>query len=230
MGLDARVLTTLLPLLTQSTENDKVLWREQFSYYQTRFLEWDVAIKRTGDIVTIVLRDKNGRSLGQDDVDDDRARALHDAVLAQTTDDPAEVSLTQLLSMKQQDRVFLPVSWQKIGVTAGQTTGVPMDIPGMSLTAFPLAHAGSLVSVGIVLSEAVTAGFIRLELTSNGTPTGKTLDITSAQGTKHIWEFAAGELSGSKGQELGINWGSNTGLLPSGTIELNVFFEVQWII
>lgn len=228
MALDTRITSVLFPLLTQSTTNNLVIWFSRSGYYQTGYFDWLIAIKRTDAIVAVIIYDRKGTLVAEGDVDDAKARALHDAVVAQSVLDPSEVSLTQLIGTRQLDRVFLPVIWQKKNVTANQTTGVPMDIVGLAIKQLPLSRNGSLMSVGVVLSTAVTAGFIRLEMTRDGVATGKTLDITSATGTKRVWEFAANELIGTKGQDLGVNWGSNAALLPTNTIELNVFFEVQW--
>lgn len=226
MALDSRVITTLVPLLTQATSNDKAVWRLRQGVYQTRFRDWDVAASRSGAIVTIVLRDVRGVALGEEGFDDDRARALHDAILAQTADTET-VSVTQFISSESLDRTFLPVTFQETNVIANQSTGVALGVVGTSLEQIPMARAGSIMSLGIVLTSAVTAGLLRLELTRNGTDTGRTFDITS--GDKKIWELEAGQLSFTKGQELGLKWGSSAALAPTG-FEMNVFFEVQWII
>ncbi len=125
-------------------------------------------------------------------------------------------------------RTYLPAFWQKIGVTAGQATGVAMGITNITRTEIPLARKGSIVSVGITVTSAVTAGLIRFELTKNETPTGKTFDMTSSSGLEQIWEFDPGALVGDKGDDLGVLWGSSGALLPTGTIEAVLYFEVQW--
>ncbi len=125
-------------------------------------------------------------------------------------------------------RTYLPGFWKKVGVTANQATGLAMEIPGITKTALPFARRGSVVSVGVTLTAVVTAGLIRFELTKNGTPTGETFDMTSSSGTEQIWEFDPGVLVGEKGDELGILWGSSAALLPTGTIEAVLYFEVQW--
>jgi len=224
MALDSRVITTLVPLMTQSTGADRTWWRLRLGWYQTRFRRWDVAVKRVVDTVTIQMRDVRGQALGQEDYDDDRARDLHDAILAQTAD-PATVSITRFIAQESLDRVYLPVVWQESNVTANQATGVELSLIGLSMTQFALPRAGSILALGIMLSQAVTAGLLRLEITRNGTDTGKTFDVTS--GDRKLWEFEAGELSFNKGQELGVKWGSNAALSPTG-FELDLVFEVQW--
>lgn len=125
-------------------------------------------------------------------------------------------------------RTFLPAIWKKTGITAGQTTGLPMPIVGITRDELPFPRRASIVSVGIVLTAVVTAGLIRFELTKNGSATGRTLDMDSTSGTKQIWEIDPGLLVGDKGDELGVLWGSSAGLLPDGTIEAGIYFEIQW--
>ena len=122
-------------------------------------------------------------------------------------------------TLNRSDRVFPPCFWKAVGVTSGQGTGVVMPIPGISMTGFPFPRAASLMSIGIMLSEPVTDGFLRFEVLKNGVPTGKTFDMTSATGKRQIWEFEAGKLTAGKGTEIGFQWGSNASFAPSGVIE-----------
>lgn len=132
---------------------------------------------------------------------------------------------TQVKSPRQ----FFPPEWIKSSIPAGQTTGVPMEIVGVPLiNSMPMPRPGSIVSVGLVLSQAVTNQFIRFEITKNGSGTGKTKDMSSAEGTKQIWEFEPGVLPFSKGDELGFNWGSHPAMAPSGIIEALIVVEVQF--
>lgn len=126
------------------------------------------------------------------------------------------------------NRCFLPSFWKVTGVTSGQATGVPMNLLGVTRDSIPMARRASIVSVGFLLSEAVTAGLIRVEATLNGADTSRTFDLTSSHGTKTIWEFDPGDTVLDKGDELGFKWGSSGTLAPSGTIELACFVEVQW--
>lgn len=126
------------------------------------------------------------------------------------------------------NRCFLPSFWKATGVTSGQTTGVPMSLIGITRDSMPLARKASIVSVGMMLSEAVTAGFLRVQATLNGADTAKTFDLTAAQGTKTIWEFEPGDIVLGKGDEVGFKWGSSGTLAPSGSIEVTCFVEVQW--
>ncbi len=129
----------------------------------------------------------------------------------------------------KQSRSWLPVSWGKSGFTSGQAVGVAMEINGFpaGIKEIALARNTSLVTIGILLSSAVTAGLIRFEIVKNGSATGKTFDMTSSEGLKTMWEFNPGILTGAKGDTVGLLWGSSGSLNPSGTIDGVVFFEVQ---
>jgi len=132
-------------------------------------------------------------------------------------------------TVSKSKRAFLPVIWNKTDFTAGQLIGVPMAIGGFpsSIVEFTLPRKSSILSIGIMLSAAVTAGFIRFELTKNGVATGKTVDMNVAAGTRKLWEFEPGALVCNKGNEIGILWGSNNTMAPSGSIDGVLFIEVQ---
>lgn len=126
-------------------------------------------------------------------------------------------------------RAFLPVQWTKGGFTAGQTVGIAMQISGFpaSIDEMSLLRKTSLLTVAIILSAVPTAGFIRFMLTKNGADTGKTFDMDSTTGLRQAWEFRPGELTGVKGDRVGVKWGSSGSLLPSGSIDGVVLLEVQ---
>jgi hypothetical protein len=126
-------------------------------------------------------------------------------------------------------RQFFPPEWIKTAIPAGQATGVPMEIAGVpTIKTVPMPRSGSIVSAGIVLSEPVTAQFIRFAITKNGAETSKTTDMVPGDGSAKIFEVEPGRLVFEKGDRLGINWGSHPGMLPSGVIEALIIFEVQF--
>jgi len=127
------------------------------------------------------------------------------------------------------NRIFIPGFWKAENVTASQGTGIPMIVPGIPFATWAFPRSAALTSVGLRLTEAITAGFLRLVVTKNGTETAKLLDLTSSHGTKYLWELSASNLVGNKGDELGFNWGSNAAFAPSGSIDLVVYAEIQWV-
>ncbi len=126
-------------------------------------------------------------------------------------------------------RAYLPVVWSVTGIAANVVApGQVMSLNGLPFNEFPLARDGSIVSVGIKISAAVTAGLIRFELTKGGVLTAEQFDMDSSSGLKSIWEFEPGELTFAKADEVGINAGSSAALLPAGTIDAILGIEVQW--
>jgi hypothetical protein len=127
-----------------------------------------------------------------------------------------------------QPRQFLPGVWAHTNFAAGQTTGVAMALAGWpsGFKAVVLPRQMSLVTVMVGLTAAVTSGFLRFELTKNGTDTGKTLDMDSSHGQIRVVKFVPGALVGDEGDRIGIKWGSHPSLAPSG-IDGVVTFEVQ---
>ena len=117
-----------------------------------------------------------------------------------------------------QPRQFLPGAWAKEDFSAGQTTAVAMAIAGWpsGLDVIVLPRRMSLVTVMVGLTMAVSAGFIRFELTKNGIGTGKTIDMDASQGTLRVVKLTPGSLVGDEGDRIGVQWGSHPSLAPSG--------------
>lgn len=132
-------------------------------------------------------------------------------------------------TVNKSPRAFLPAQWTKLGFTAGQAVGVPLQIGSFpaSINEMSLIRETSLLAVAIILSAVPTAGFVRFELTKNGVDTGKTFDMDTTTGLRQVWEFRPGELTGDKGDRVGVKWGSSGSLLPSGSIDGVVLLEVQ---
>lgn len=132
-------------------------------------------------------------------------------------------------TVEKSPRAFLPAQWTKEGFTAGQVVGVAMQVSSFpaSIVEMSFLRKTSLLTVAIILSAVPAAGFIRFMLTKNGADTGKTFDMDSTTGLRQLWEFKPGELTGVKGDRVGVKWGSSGALLPSGTIDGVVLLEVQ---
>jgi hypothetical protein len=133
-------------------------------------------------------------------------------------------------TIDQSRRVFLPAEWRAASIPAGQATPIALAIPGFTaIDAMPLAERATLRSVGIVLSQPVTAGLIRFQLTRDGALVGPTFDMTSASGDKAQWTFKPGELVGAKGAAVGVALGTSGTLAPAGVIEALVVIDVQFV-
>lgn len=126
-------------------------------------------------------------------------------------------------------RFWLPVSWGVQDFAAGQTTPQAMPINGFpaGIYEFSLPRKMSLVTVGIELDAAVTAGFIRFQLARNGSLINGNLDMDSGAGLRRLIEFTPGELVGDKGDRIGIAWGSSGTLAPAGSIDGIILMEME---
>lgn len=129
-----------------------------------------------------------------------------------------------------QPRAFLPVFWRQLNFTSGQATALPLTIPGFPSSMderISIVRQSSLVTVGIMLSAALTAGLLRFELTIDGTGTGDTIDMVPADGARKLRTLAPGKLVLAKGDRVGVQWGSSGAMAPSGSIDGVIFLEVQ---
>jgi hypothetical protein len=125
-------------------------------------------------------------------------------------------------------RFNFPTEWVKAALAAGQTTGVPMPMVGLSvIDSVPAPCPLSVVSAGIVLSEPVTNQFLEFRLTIDGVEQSPGIQMTSSNGSQRLYDIAPGKLTIQKGQRIGINWGSHPAMTPDGVIEALVVLEVQ---
>lgn len=117
-----------------------------------------------------------------------------------------------------QPRSFLPAIWGRADFAAGQTTALALAINGFpaGIDTFSLHQRSSLVAVGVELDAAVTAGFIRFQLTINGSAIGSTFDMDSGTGLRRLIEVPSGKYVGQKGNRVGVEWGSPPSLAPAG--------------
>jgi hypothetical protein len=125
-------------------------------------------------------------------------------------------------------RFYFPTEWVKASIPAGQVSGVPMPIVGLSvIDSIPAPDELSVVSVGIVLSEPVTNQYIEFRLTIDGVEQTPGIQMTPSDGDQKLQILDPGKLVIQRGQRIGVNWGSHPGMTPNGTIEAIVVFEVQ---
>ena len=82
-------------------------------------------------------------------------------------------------------------------------------------------------TVLVVLSEAVTSGFITLTLRKNGSNTSNQVQIDPVDGTTKVAELPLGDTVYAVGDTVGIAVSTPAGLAPAGQIDLAVYLEVQ---
>jgi hypothetical protein len=133
-------------------------------------------------------------------------------------------------TLDRSQRTYFPAEWVMDNVPAGQTTPVAMGIPGVNqINSLPLLDRATLRAVVIKLSAPVTAGFIRFQLTRNGSQVGPQVDMAPGDGTVKQWELAPGDLVANKGDEIGLVLGTPPTLAPAASIEALVLLGIEFV-
>jgi hypothetical protein len=105
-----------------------------------------------------------------------------------------------------------------------------MSIPGVNkVSALPLLKRATLRAVVIKLSQPITAGFIRFQLTRNGTGVGPEVEMNAGTGTVFQHNLKPGLLVADAGDEIGLQFGTHPSLTPTGTIEALVLLGIEFV-
>ena len=127
-------------------------------------------------------------------------------------------------------RAYFPAEWVRDNIPASQVTPAPMEIPGVSKVAsLPLLDKATLRAVVIKLSAPITSGFIRFQLTRNGSGVGPEVEMNSGTGTVFQHELQPGSLVANKGDEIGVQFGTNPSFAPDGSIEALVLLGIEFV-
>jgi hypothetical protein len=131
-------------------------------------------------------------------------------------------------TVERSPKAYLPWTWKQLNLAASQAA-TQIGVSGLpnGIERFPLPRQSSVVTMTVQLSAALTAGFADFEITIGGTGTGKTVRMNAAAGTVKKTRFDPGEIVGSAGDRLGVESSSNGAMLPSGSVDAVVFFEIQ---
>lgn len=124
-------------------------------------------------------------------------------------------------------RAYLPIVWthNNIAVNADiimAAAGLPVG-----LTQVPVAAAGSVTSIIVLLSEAVTNGTLTLTLRKNGSDTAEQVEFTDADGTTKVAELQPGAVNLVEGDTLGVRAVSSVPFAPAGQLDIVVYLELQ---
>lgn len=125
---------------------------------------------------------------------------------------------------------YFPAEWVKDNIPAGQTTAAAMGIPGVNkVMSLPLLKRATLRAVVIKLSQPITAGFIRFQLTRNGAGVGPEVDMNAGTGMVFQHQLKPGQLVADAGDEIGVQFGSHPALAPAGVIEALVLLGIEFV-
>ena len=126
-------------------------------------------------------------------------------------------------------RSHLPIVWVKENFTKSQTTPVKMEISGWpsGMNQYQLSGKFSVMIVIVHLSEALTAGNVKFEVTKDGSGTGIFLNMNNTDGTRKRKNLVPAELLFNQSEEIGVQWTTNSGHAPDGVIDGVVLIQVQ---
>lgn len=124
-------------------------------------------------------------------------------------------------------RAFLPVLWSRNNVP--QSADVVLDVASLpaGLNQMPMARAGSITAILVVLSEPVVAGGIAVILRKNGATIAPQLTIGPGDGITLVGELPPGVADYQAGDTVGVHLSATSGLAPNAQIDLAVYLEVQ---
>ena len=123
-------------------------------------------------------------------------------------------------------RGYFPAVWAKKDIDAS-TNGTIKYFSQVEI--LPLPVKSSVVSITVVLSAALTAGDLNFRITKDGIPIGGGANclMEPADGVSQTKTFEPGKVVVGKAKALGVNWNADAAMLPSGSIDAVIYFEVQ---
>lgn len=124
-------------------------------------------------------------------------------------------------------RAYLPVMWARNNIAQGAS--VVADAAGLptGLNQIPMAKAGSITAIGLLLSEPVISGSITVTLLRNGASTGQALSIGPGEGVTKVGDLAPGAALYAVGETVGVRVSASAGLAPNAQIDLAIYLENQ---
>lgn len=124
-------------------------------------------------------------------------------------------------------RSFLPVLWTRNNVP--QASDTVLDVAGLppGLSQMPMARAGSITGIMVVMSEAITSGTITVILRKNGVNLTSQIEIDTTDGVTAVGELVPGEADYQEGDTVGVQLSAASSMAPNAQIDLAVYLEVQ---
>lgn len=124
-------------------------------------------------------------------------------------------------------RAFLPMLWTATNLPPNSNQVA--DIAGLQpgLNQVPMARAGSVAAVLVLLSTPVTAQAITVTLRKNGSNTSNQIVVGPADGLVKVAELPLVNTAYAVGDLVGIAVSTPLGFAPAGTVDLVVYLEVQ---
>lgn len=124
-------------------------------------------------------------------------------------------------------RGYLPVVWAYNNVAVNANVVMPAAGLPIGMDQIPVAKAGALTAIIVLLSEPVTTGTLTVTLRKNDVNTTESVAFTSADGTTHVAELSPAAVTLDVGDTVGVHIASSTPFAPAGQIDVVVYMEVQ---
>lgn len=124
-------------------------------------------------------------------------------------------------------RRFFPAVWTATDVAADSSGEIGIAGFPAGLDKMPFPRRGSIVSIVVALSEAITAGQIVARVTKDSVNTGDIVTIQDTAGTRRVEDFDPGVITFNRNHNLGFRLSSSATLAPAGVIDLVIYVEVQ---
>lgn len=124
-------------------------------------------------------------------------------------------------------RTFLPMLWSVNNLPPNSNNVA--DIAGLQpgVNQVPMARAGSVAAVLVLLSQPVTAQAITVTLRKNGADTANQITIGPADGLTKVVDLPLANAAYAVGDTVGISVSTPVGFAPAGVLDLVVYLEVQ---
>lgn len=124
-------------------------------------------------------------------------------------------------------RAYLPIVWVDNNLPVNADRNMAAAGFPVGLDAVPAAKAGSLTSIAVLLSEAVTNGTITLTLRLNGVATTTQVTMDDTDGTTKVVDFTPGDVPLAVGDTIGFHLATGIPFQPSAQIDVIVYVETQ---
>ena len=124
-------------------------------------------------------------------------------------------------------RAYLPIVWVDNNLPVNADRNMAAAGFPAGLDQIPVAKDGSLTSVVLLLTQAVTSGTITLTLRINGVATATQVTMDDTDGTVKVAEIAPGAVALVEGDTIGFHLATTTPFSPAAQIDVIVYVETQ---
>jgi hypothetical protein len=119
--------------------------------------------------------------------------------------------------------------WLQTDIAASQAAAAMLLAGSAANNTLLAMQAGTIIGIGVRSNATVTAGAATFQPSKNGTAAGGTAVLDTTNTTKKVTLFTdAQKVSFAAGDLLSIVSSSNSGLLPTGSADIQAFLMIKW--